>query len=802
MSRRSREILTGLAVVVLFALPLLPEIVGSRRLIFRDALITHWPWRRAAVEMLKAGEVPFVDARASGGEPLLANPNAVLLYPTFLLERVLPPESAFNLHYLLHVLWAFFGARALARRLGVSDGAAFVSGVAFAFSGTMLSFGSAFMNSSAAAAWLPWCAAAALDLARASNGAERRRSGAALGLALGLQLLAGEPALSLLTVLFAAGLAFFARPLEAPRAERPQGSEPHRRPVRLAAALAAAGALALALAAPLLLPLRQVLSMTYRGQHAYSKEAFGAVPLTPARLLEWLFPSLSGNPSIVGMEPRWLGEGPLLVYVWSVTLGVIPLLLVAAAALRRGFWSRKTAGLSAAALGTLLLSFGFAFPLYRLLYAIAPLRRLRYPIKFYLITSLCVGLLAGLAADWLARRRAGRRELLLCAALLAVFAAAWALSTPGGPVGRAFLARLGDSMEPFAEAFRIGVRGDAIAGLVSVALVALLLRLRPASPASSPSVDSGYVLGMLTLFAALIWGLPLFVTGPSEELAHRPALARIVAGEGRLYAPDPPAPSLRSLEPEYPRRLPRVAKVARMQIQYLYPATGSPFGVASLFETDPDGSYGFYNRVASEAAASSSPLERDRLLRLYGARFALAPEGGEHPLFHPKTGLSIGEERLVLFEDAHPLPELRWAGRVWRRRLLSGLLDLVRSEAFASETDVALPGAADAAPAGPGSSARLANAAAGPSAAAADVDADGPGYVLLSRTFFPAWKARVDGASAPVLVANGRDLAVPVPAGRHRVEIRYDHGPFRWGVALQAAALIAAVAASFRSRRK
>ena len=64
MSRRAREILTATAVAVLFALPLLPEIVGSRRLIFRDALVTHWPWRRAAVQMLAAGEAPFVDANA------------------------------------------------------------------------------------------------------------------------------------------------------------------------------------------------------------------------------------------------------------------------------------------------------------------------------------------------------------------------------------------------------------------------------------------------------------------------------------------------------------------------------------------------------------------------------------------------------------------------------------------------------------------------------------------------------------------------------------------------------------------
>jgi hypothetical protein len=785
MSRRSREILTGLAVIVLFALPLLPEIVGSRRLIFRDALITHWPWRRAAVEMLAQGEVPLVDARSSGGEPLLADPNAVLLYPTFLLERVLPPESAFNLHYLLHVLWAFFGARALARRLSLSGGAAFLAGIAYAFSGILLSFGSAFMNSAAAAAWLPWCAAAALDVARAGDASARLRTGVALGLALGLQLLAGEPALSLLTVLFGGFLALGALP--PPRSLRRLGG--------LAATLAASGAFALALAAPLLLPLRQVLPMTFRGQHLYSKEAFGAVPLTAARLLEWLFPSLSGNPSIVGMEPRWLGEGSLLVYVWSVTLGVIPLLLVAAAGLRREWWTRKTGSLAAAALGTLLLSFGFGFPLYGLLYAIAPLRRLRYPIKFYLITSLSAALLAGLSADFLARRRAGRRELLLCAGLLGVFAGAWWLAAPDGSLGRVLLERLGDARAPFAEPFRIGVRGDAIAGLLSVLLVALLLRLRPAS------LDNGYVFGMLTLFAALVWGLPLFVSGPSEELARRPALARLVARAGRLYAPDVPAPSLRVLEPEYPRRLPRASKAARLLIEHLYPATGSPFGVASLFETDPDGSYGFYNRVASEAAEASSPLERDRLLRLFGARFALAPEGKDHPLLKPRTGLSIGDMRLVLFEDPRPVPELRWSGRVWRRRSLSGLLDLVRSDAFAPETDVALRGEADETPVGPGTSARLENAVATPSSASADVDADGPGHLLFSRTFFPAWKARVDGASTPVLVANGRDLAVPVPGGRHRVEIAYDRGPFRLGVAVQALVVFAALGAAVASRR-
>jgi hypothetical protein len=174
MSRRVRALLPGFAVVVLFALPLLPEILGSRLLVFRDAQITHWPWHREAARSLASGHAPFVNAAASGGQPLLANPNAVLLYPTFLLELLIWPQAAFNLHYLLHVLWAFFGARALARRCGLGDGGSLLAGVAYAFSGMMLSYGSAFMNSSAAAAWLPWCGAALLDLGRARGIGPRR----------------------------------------------------------------------------------------------------------------------------------------------------------------------------------------------------------------------------------------------------------------------------------------------------------------------------------------------------------------------------------------------------------------------------------------------------------------------------------------------------------------------------------------------------------------------------------------------------------------------------------------------------
>lgn len=793
MSRRRRKLLPGLAVVVFFALPLLPEIVGARLLVFRDAQVTHWPWRRVATEALAAGEVPFVNAAASGGQPLLANPNAVLLYPTFLLEKVLAPEAAFNLHYLLHVLWAFFGTRALARRLGMAEGPSFLAGIAYAFSGMVLSYGSAFMNSVAAAAWLPWCGAAFLDLARARGVRPTLCAAVATGIALGLQLLAGEPALSLLTLAFGGALVL-AQTIAAPRGERSG---------RLSTAVGgglAAGLFALALAAPMLLPLRAVFPLTYRGQHLYSERASGAAAFSSSRAIEWLLPRFGGDPGLLGGGAHWLRTVAHqdFVYTWCVTFGIVPLLVLLLGSLRRNFWDRRSGALAAGALVALLFSFGFSLPLYRLIYAITFLRKLRYPIKFYLLTTVCVALLAGLGAEALGRRPARRREAVALAAVLALFAAAWGLATPGGFLDRwagPIAQSVSEDAQGFLATLRGFVRGDALIG--ALAALAVALALRPGQRLREPA----WLLGLLALGSSFAWGLPLFVSAPSRDLVRPPALLHRIQGPGRLYvSPALPRFDMNALRTDAAGGLPRTSRVARIVVEQLVASTGAPFGVRYLFENDPDGSYGFFNRLASEAAAASTPAERDRLLTLYGARWALAEDKEEHPLFRPVTGLEVAGRRLVLFANDRPVPELRWAGRAWRRAALSGTLELVRSERFDPQRDVALPGRRDEDP-GPFAPARIETDRIGADRAAATIDAEAAGYLLFSRTFFPAWRARVDGRVAPVVVANARDLAVAVPAGRHRVEFEFDRTPFRLGVALQAGALVLAAVAAAAARR-
>jgi uncharacterized membrane protein YfhO len=85
-----------------------------------------------------------------------------------------------------------------------------------------------------------------------------------------------------------------------------------------------------------------------------------------------------------------------------------------------------------------------------------------------------------------------------------------------------------------------------------------------------------------------------------------------------------------------------------------------------------------------------------------------------------------------------------------------------------------------------------------PDRAQVDVAAPSEGHVVWSRTFFPNWKATIDGSPTRVLLANGRDVAIAVPAGRHRIRVFWDPNTFRIGVVIQALAMLVGVAAGVR----
>jgi len=71
------------------------------------------------------------------------------------------------------------------------------------------------------------------------------------------------------------------------------------------------------------------------------------------------------------------------------------------------------------------------------------------------------------------------------------------------------------------------------------------------------------------------------------------------------------------------------------------------------------------------------------------------------------------------------------------------------------------------------------------------VDAPAPGLVFMSEPYYSERRAFVDGNEVPALKANLAFTAVRVPAGAHRVELRYVPRTFYSGACVSALTLLA-----------
>lgn len=77
-----------------------------------------------------------------------------------------------------------------------------------------------------------------------------------------------------------------------------------------------------------------------------------------------------------------------------------------------------------------------------------------------------------------------------------------------------------------------------------------------------------------------------------------------------------------------------------------------------------------------------------------------------------------------------------------------------------------------------------------------------PGFLVLSDTYYPGWRASVNGRDVPIFRANTFLRAVPLPAGNHEVEFRYAPRTFYAGVGIALVTLLGWSAVMMRPRRQ
>ncbi len=721
-----------LALRTALVLALVPLAAGRLVVTYQDAVMTHLPTKAASVALVRGGEWPMVNPYASYGQPLAGNPNFGTFFPDMLLFLALPLPVAFGLRFALSALLAFAGARRWARAEGRGRAAAEVAGWAFLLSGVYVSAWR-FFNTALAVAIAPWVLAAAARLAARSGEARGRVRAAAaeLGLWSGLEVLAGEPVVALLAFAVAGARAVLLAP--SPRRALPW---------------AAAGfALGAAVAAPQIASTAQVYPTSTRSLAPFPYGLVTSTSVEPPRLLELAVPYPFGRPDLTGPD-GFTGHAyhdNHAPYLWTLHLGLATLALLVL--FGRAFARGERAWWTVAA-GGIVLSFGRGLPGAKLLaYPLSLGGRVRFPVKWWYVVVLALVPLVALAAARWEEGAVASRVRRGWAAALAVAAAATLALTAHTPLAT-------------------------LATIVAVlATAGLVLRAGRTGPRSAGT------LALLLVLPLALADLPLL-----RALLDRPPDAPPRFQGGRIYdalrVEAHPSPHDPSADP--PEKL--VREVFRRATRELWPLTGALSGMPYAFDRDPDGVYAENDRVFGKVVASRPWSERATALRRAGVAYVVADEDLPPPF--ERLAFLAPEHAVRLYHLGEAAPSVRLATRLVPAGSVEAAFDVIRGPGFDVATDAVVPGDRRDPTEGAPSPASLTVDEERATRLAVRTEASGPALVVWSRTHFAAWRATVDGASAPVVLADGHLVGVRVPAGRHQVRVAWATAPVAFGLVL------------------
>lgn len=756
----------------------------ARALANRDIDILHLPLRSAFRELAAFG-LPVWNPWLHGGQPILSNPSYGSFYPPSWLVFAAPPAYALSLMALLHASLAFAGAWRLARHLGCGAGAAALAGVGYVGCGAYLSLLSLF-NLFCSMAWLPWVIAWGDESLRRPEGGRWWRPGLLAGGALALQLLSGEPSpavMSGLALLALAASAAGRRPAAAPRVLLPF-------------------LFAVALAAVQLLPtLGRLADSPRKGLQSHIATLWS---MPPARLVEIFLPRFYGDPArdVEGLFFGWnlhdrnypflesLYPGLLLALlgVWALLLGRVP---------RRAAWTLAIAG-------GCFLALGRHNPFYAAARQAVPgLAVLRYPEKF-IILAILVLVIAG-ALGWqrlLDDREAGRpqvADLPLALALVALAVAlslAAILSAAPAAVYR-FIAYHGDPFLPLSRDLSLAyLRRESRTAVATALAVAALLGLCRWRRPSRRLLEAAAVL----LLAADLWhyGHGFVQTIPAAAYRRPPPLAAaLLPPRERIFVQGP-----RQGAPEVMRRRGDSGTlVTRAHLASLEPYSGILWQLPYAFSTD------FDLMVTGWGRQAANILQREVAAHQRVYRYLGSWNVGT--LFLQK---SFREQLAEIADPAasplrrvanrYVLPRFRLVQRVVFHPTYAAALAAARAEDWQVERGefCVRPGRRPQAVTY-GGPARL--LAVSDEVARIDVRYRAPGgaFFVSAMTYDRGWGASVDGVAARTYPTAACQVGIPLPAGEHRLVLRYREPLVGLGGAISLLALSGGAGILLRRRR-
>jgi hypothetical protein len=714
-----------------------PVLFGGRSFFYRDYGVIGYPVIVQARESFWRGEFPLWNPLNNCGTPFLAQWGSMSFYPLSLVYLVLPLPWSLGFFCALHLFLGGWGAYWLIRRHTASPLAPMFAGLLFAINGVTLSC-LIWPNYAVAIGWMPWVVMLAGDAAARGRGAVILAAGAAA-----MQLLAGVPELAALTWTLAVFLV---------------AAQTETRTLSGLLRIGVVVLLATGLIAGQFLPFWQLLQSSQRdagfGGDRWSLPIWGL-----GNFLEPLFHCFK-TPEGVFFQP---GQE----FINSCYFGLGSLALV-------GLAFRRPRDRLALPLGFFLvlmiaLSMGDQAGLYHWLREIfPPLGFARFPVKFLLPAILLVPALAAFGLDgWLQAEPPdsayNKRGLAISASVV--------LAALGVTLWRASQHRL------YYDQINETLWNGAVRGCFLLGSVATLLALgRAGSPRPRAACFTAFAaLVALDLATHTPWQNPTlpngdFQAGAWETSTHFKAPK---LGEGRVM-----------ISPGAEDRLLH-SSVSDLESDYL----GKRLALWSnlhLLESTPKINGSSTLQIRAEAEVQNLVYKKPRhdlpwLADFLGARY----------VNDPKNILDWGER-----PGAMPLVT---AGQkaMFTTNTLGAWLDGFDPRTTAVFPERLRPEIGEVA----GVPAVIDHVSFGSQRVQFRCAAGAKCLAVVGQSYYPCWKAYVDGQPTPLWPANHAFQAIVAPPGRHEIALVYEDVWFRRGLEISALTLLVCLGAAWNFRR-
>jgi Bacterial membrane protein YfhO len=742
----------ALSVIGLFCLYLFRDIVLSGHLLIGDDFVTFYLGMKKFLydEVHLHHEIPYWNPFIFGGMPFWAHFESTIFYPLGFLFYLLSPEKAYGYTMFFHFFLAGVFMYLLARSMGISEAGGFVASAVFSCNGFLVAI--LFLGHLSPVESYIWLPLVIYFVNRAVHADEVWRSALIAGALWGIQILAGAPQDAfytfLATALFVLCTTTSGQPIKPTLL----------RPLSIVLTVFAVGA---GLSCIQILPAFELIGESVRAAlDSYEVVTLASYPLQG--IITILMPYFFGNYADGSV---WVSNTPWSIPQQNLYTGVLPMVLLGFLSFK-GSVERKVilfGGLLAVL--ALILAFGHHTPVYKLVYLLPGFDRFRAPSKIMVLWVFSMALLAGFGMDGLfsyLRKGLNRRLYLIlfsvCLLLVLVIVFYSAPSTILKVFSPFVLAEAVPAKIP--EAARV-IFSEMQRLTIAASLILLLLLLMRRNLVS-------HSMGGLLLCALLLVDLGVVHGGAvRHDDSTYQRIAKLQVDLNTSLANDKSVYRVGAFE--HPLG-------ANLEMVLGYQTVG---GFTALF---PSRYYEYIDKY------SNYELPRNWVSFFYGvSRSPVLMD-----LLNVKYEILYASRAIGFRETCLPRAFIVPDYRVARTQevldiLTSSDFDPRKTVVFENEDAASLPGPRSR---NSSISERVEIKTFRPDTLILDSSSQDAGYLFLTEIHYPGWKATIDDRPANILRGNYLFRVIPLPQGRHHIQVQFDPLTIKMGVSVSVVTLL------------